>query len=425
MSSEKKKTKLYIATQDYPYGTTAERVFVESELKYLSEEFDITIFSHARAKNKAVKCEVPNGVEVIDIPANMDIGFKDMLRYGLRFLFDRDAYREIANILKSGSGIFKRIYESMGFYILAMKDYDCIKAYILDEEGIYYSFWYFYFCYSMTHFKQKYPKLKLVTRTHGHELYEERYIGGRQPFKIPMDEKLDRIVFAAEYAKNYYVEHYGKSNSDSKYELSRLGVEKEAALGSDASEKNREDKDKYDFHLVSCSSLLGLKRVDLIISGLSRILDKKIKWVHFGDGPLREELEEQARLFLKDNIDYSFFGNVENHTIHEYYMNNRPDCFITTSSTEGGCPVSIQEAYAYGIPAIGTSCGGITEMIDDTGILLSENPDADEVAVAIRKMADMPEEEKNKLSLSAVKLWEKSFNAGNNARHMIDILKSL
>ena len=423
MNEEKKRKKLYIATQDYPYGATAERVFVESELQALSEVFDVTIFSHARLKNKSVRTEVPSGVKVIDIPANMDLPLKDKLKYGLKFFFEKDSYREIGSIIKSRTQFFKRLYESVGFYILAMKDYECIREYIEDEEGIYYSFWYFYFCYSMTHNRDKYPKLKVVTRTHGHELYEERYIGGRQPFKLIMDEKLDKVIFAAEYARDYYTSHYEKEASD-KYELSRLGVLKEDI--SDASAKEASENEKtYDLSLVSCSSLIELKRVDMIIAALSHITDKQIKWVHFGDGPLMEKLKDQAALFLKGNVEYTFMGAVDNSKIHEYYLNNTPDCFITTSSTEGGCPVSIQEAYAYGIPVIGTANGGITEMIDESGILLSENPGADETAAAIRKLSELSDTEKNSLRMQAMNLWQLNYNAKTNSEHMIKILESL
>ena len=61
------------------------------------------------------------------------------------------------------------------------------------------------------------------------------------------------------------------------------------------------------------------------------------------------------------------------------------DSFITTSSTEG-LPVSIQEAMAAGIPIIGTNVGGIPEMIDGNGVLLSANPSNKEVAEAILRI---------------------------------------
>ena len=55
--------------------------------------------------------------------------------------------------------------------------------------------------------------------------------------------------------------------------------------------------------MASCSSLIPLKRVGLLIEALSDIKDiapdGNVKWVHFGDGELRQLLEKQANEYLK------------------------------------------------------------------------------------------------------------------------------
>ena len=98
------------------------------------------------------------------------------------------------------------------------------------------------------------------------------------------------------------------------------------------------------------------------------------------------------------------------------------DCFITTSETEGGCPVSIQEAMSYGVPVIGTAVGGITEMIADNGILLSADPDQGEVASAIQRILTLEESDLQKAKAAAYRKWQEEFDADKSFDRMYQVL---
>ena len=106
--------------------------------------------------------------------------------------------------------------------------------------------------------------------------------------------------------------------------------------------------------IISCSNMIPLKRIDLIIEGLSQLPNTlQVQWHHFGTGVSQEELENLAKEKLQKNVQWVFHGFVPNGQLAEEYRKIRPNLFITTSSTEGGAPVSIQEAFSMGIPAIG------------------------------------------------------------------------
>jgi len=87
--------------------------------------------------------------------------------------------------------------------------------------------------------------------------------------------------------------------------------------------------------------------------------------------------------------------------------------------------VAIQEAMAYGIPVIGTSVGGITEMIHGNGILLSPNPDSEEVKNAIESIAYMSKEELNRMRERSRQIWMKEYNIEMNADKFIKVLEQL
>src|SRR5690606_19053156 len=69
--------------------------------------------------------------------------------------------------------------------------------------------------------------------------------------------------------------------------------------------------------------------------------------------------------------------------VKSFLNSSKLDVMINTSESEG-VPVSIMEAMYYGIPAIAPSVGGISELVNETnGILMSENPDVQEIANAL------------------------------------------
>ena len=52
---------------------------------------------------------------------------------------------------------------------------------------------------------------------------------------------------------------------------------------------------------------------------LSKNPSKKIIWNHFGGGPLSNNINEMAKLSLKDQVDWFLHGNVKNEYILSWY----------------------------------------------------------------------------------------------------------
>ena len=65
------------------------------------------------------------------------------------------------------------------------------------------------------------------------------------------------------------------------------------------------------YTIVSCSNLIPLKRIDLIIHALSIVnTGKEIEWKHFGDGILRHELEKLAETDSFREDQFQFYGTL-------------------------------------------------------------------------------------------------------------------
>ena len=169
--------------------------------------------------------------------------------------------------------------------------------------------------------------------------------------------------------------------------------------------------------MVSCSHALSIKRINLIIGGLSTVEDEDIKWIHIGDGEELQALQAEAQKKLGEmkNIQYQFVGALTNDKVLQFYRDNYVGCFITTTQTEGGSPVSVQEALSFGVPVIATAVGELPQMVRGNGALLSENPNKEEIGQAIRQIAgNYGSEEYFSMCRNSLIMFKEKFDAERN-----------
>lgn len=407
--------KLVYFTDGYPWAP-AEIPFIKNELETLAKEYDIELVARLKAQyeNSAPLVEVPKNVKLHKYIIENVTGKEKIqsLKYALS---DGLYWKEIKRLQKDNceKALKGDVYSYLTTTYLFMK---WLKKEIdINSIDIFYSYWNSYATLGMALEKSSSSNFTLVTRTHGYDLYDERMPYNRQYFKQLVDSKLDKVFFIGDQGREYYMEHFATSKDESKYVINMIGVTKAGKLP--------EKKDEC-FRMVSCSSVIPLKRVAMIAEALSDIDDIKIEWIHMGAGALMQDLKEKCSALLdnKNNVSYKLMGRISNNEVREYYDNNYVDCFITTSSTEGS-PVSVQEALAYGIPVIGTSVGDVPSLIDGNGIVLGQDCTAEDVAKAIRQMSDMSDKEKKMMRKNAYSKWESKYDVRKNADEFVTVLK--
>jgi len=266
--------------------------------------------------------------------------------------------------------------------------------------------------------RHKLPGGRVVVRTHGYDLYNERTAYGRQPFKPAADAGIDRVVSCCRAGKEYYRKTFHVED-EVRYVVIPLGTDRQRVA-------NHESRSK-SLRLVSCSMAVPLKRIERIIQALAQLPDIPVEWTHIGGGMLLDELRDLAEEKLADkaNIRWHFTGNLDNEKVHRLYEAGTWDAFITTSSTEGS-PVSIQEALSYGLPVIATAVGGIPELLEGSeNVLLTPDPKPEEVADAIRSIWNMTPEQRRNLQKCNCLRWEEQYCAGKNARRMMEMMEEL
>ena len=265
----------------------------------------------------------------------------------------------------------------------------------------------------------KYPRSIKIARAHGSDLYEEKTISRYLPLLNFTAMNLDALFFTSKDGKEYF-EHKINGENPS-FLVSYLGIRKPDF---DFIPIRNTGK----FRIVSCSNMIPLKRIDLIINALAEVKSvKKIEWIHFGDGILKKDLEKLAveKLQASEGISFRFMGNYANADLLKYYSQNTIDLFINTSSTEG-IPVSIMEAQCFGIPVIATDTGGVRELVvEGTGSLLPVNFKTSELTALIEYYANLPETDFENIRACARDNWNSNFNADSNFSDFIEKVNNL
>lgn len=113
--------------------------------------------------------------------------------------------------------------------------------------------------------------------------------------------------------------------------------------------------------------------------------DADVGFIHFGEGPLREDLRRQiaARGLERRFILAGFRTDLEKFLPHF-------DLAVLPSFTEG-LPVIVLEAFAAGVPVVATAVGGTPEVVEDgvSGFLV---PPGEPAALAARIRAALADE---------------------------------
>ncbi|HKK42907.1 MAG TPA: glycosyltransferase [Bacteroidales bacterium] len=414
---------LVLLTSQYPFGTG--EPFLETELPVITTGFDKVIIiaqdvHHEKTRN------TPGNYSIIRFNPTTEVsGYARLLflvpsnlSIFLKTYYDELSFRK--NKL-SGLSVKKKIILIRKIIKgLQLKDFinKRLRSENIHGQIVFYSYWLKTSAHAIA--MLHYDNCIKISRAHGSDLYEEKNRLSYLPLYSLVSSSLDAIFFISEHGKQYFIDKTGTNKSG--YILSRLGVNRNEPL------PIYTGRQPSIFNIVSCSNILALKRIDLIINALEKIgPGKKIHWVHFGDGILRKDIEVLAKekLGRKTNISYSFMGQYPNHKLLEYYSTNNINLFINTSSTEG-VPVSIMEAQSFGIPVIATDVGGVKEVVTEgTGQLLPVNLSTDELADKIEYFINMTDNERNIYRNNALKNWENNFNATSNYHNFITKLNSI
>lgn len=394
--------KIIIFTDMFPYGKYAEP-FLAKEIEYIAKVFDEIII--CPLNGSADRRQIPKNAIVLD---PLFKNKKEILINGIGNLFF--SIKFLSEFFENKVFTKWRLFKSFFLAVLTVRAIVSNKQIMdfvsqIDEKTVCYFYWGRGFSYAIPFIKE----LKnIVTRFHGYDLYEERN-DGYIPFRKMQVKQIDYAIFISKQGKIYLNEKYQASLKNSYiYYLgtSDCGI---SNIGQDV------------FKIVSCSNLIDIKRVELIIKALQNIENIEIEYICIGDGPNKKSLEELA-LKLPKNIMIKFTGALSNNEVMDFYQQEYIDLFINVSESEG-LPVSIMEAMSFGIPVVATNVGGTSEIVNSkNGFLLNKDFSVNELKDIISRYYIMDKQIKNNYINNARKHWKENFDAEINYQNFSNFL---
>ncbi|MGO5221941.1 glycosyltransferase [Bacillota bacterium LCP21S3_D9] len=381
--------KILLIPNTYPFSGEP---FLKTEISFLPEKLSVDawpFFIDQSKENSKVTPQIETHIYK-KLPA---LGRIKNLCNALNVFFSEKEYK--AAFVKRRP--VRNVIKAIKFAYISELRFSSVKEW-MNEQGnqtentLIYSYWMYETAYVAARLKTVYPNCVFITRCHGYDLYEERHPNGYLPFRSFILKHADMICPISENGKDYLLKLYG-GKIENKIQIARLGTIRKADI------PGKQEKEDC-IVLVSCSNLVDVKRVHLIINALMNC-HNKVHWYHFGDGELRDKLEAQAKA-LPEHVKCTFMGYRANEEVQKFYADHYIHAFLNVSQSEG-IPVSVMEAESYGIPIIATDVGGTSEIVHDrdNGVLLDVNFTDKDLIDAIDEVVDNAD----RYRLEALRTW--------------------
>ena len=398
---------LLLLTNSFPFGSGEE--FLSAELKQ-SSGFDEIFVCPCSRKAASVQTKLlPAGVRCIPLARKS----KGLTAY-VRLWFRPCVQAELFRLLRAGRFSPGRVHELLFFMKNADEIFDALKRSISIRPGdsaVIYSYWLYDAAAAGVRFaaflRKQGVRVRQISRAHGFDIHSERAAYGYLPMRAYLFRHLDHVYPCSDNGADVLKQNAGRYAA--KITRAYLGTE----------DRGTAQQSRTPFHLVSCSYLVPVKRLHLIAEALKQA-DFPVVWTHIGSGPLEKELRAKAEE-LPPNVTAEFLGQRHNREILDYYKNNPVSVFVNVSSSEG-IPVTIMEAYSFGIPAIATDVGGTHEIVSDggNGFLLRADFSPHELLDRLQQLRSMGDAEYNVLCVNARRTWREKFNAPGNYKRFYE-----
>ena len=390
------KKELYIISKSYPFLTGEE--FVKKELIELKKYFSKIVLFPLTSDNNKMRW-MPEGVELNTAltatsryvpPKYFLINVFLLLNIlGIEFIKSQKKITIIKNLRELANSILQaKILSEKFISELHNVETICFYSIWMDDGAL---------MLSILKSQNKIPDF--FFRLHGYDLFDERRVGNYMPFRYYNFKNVKKIFILSQAGYDYI---YRKNIFREKLHVIYSGLYDNGINPFNANSI---------FTLVSCSNFYPVKRIDKIVGSLS-FIKFPIRWIHFGDGKVMDEVKTLASK-LPENIEVVFKGNVDNDELMKFYSTTSVNLFIHLSDSEG-LGMAIVEAQSFGIPTLAADVGGIVNVVnEETGILVAADLPLNEIA---KQITGFVLSEKNTFAYrTKVKQYcEKHFDAETN-----------
>ncbi len=415
-------TNLVLFTNVFPNDSVAEATFVGPELSQLSGVFDQILVVPGIAG--AVARPLPDGAVTVDETYASTVHPKSVIGrfdFATRAMSEPWSWAEIRSVRALLGN--PRMLRRMLYCVEAARRTGAWLTGLLADghyeprKTLIYTFWLDHRTAGAGLARRRFPELRIVSRAHGTDVYEDRHPLSYLPLRGRAVETADEVFVVSEAARQHLQVRYPEHRE--RFVVAPLGTQDpgfECPSSSDGV-----------FRVVSCSRLVPMKRIDLLIDALALVHGAcggtRIEWHHLGGGEEQPRIEAHAAASLPNSVNWSCSGVIQPNRVLSYYREHAVDLFVSVSASEGK-PVSIMEAQSVSIPVLATAVGGVPEMVTEgNGWLLPPDPTAEEVASGIlRALREHPSKSRR---LASRRAWESHHDAGHVSADFAHRLRDL
>lgn len=403
--------KIFLFTNQYPYG--AGEIFLAEELEFGKEKneiyicpVDIKISYSSESNTESLR--------------NIRLTKKMWVTFIKGMICCKPLFTELRLLIYKKNVHFITLKKMIIAWIRAnliktkiMRILNCRRE--VDESVVLYSYWASHTAIALSLIDKK--GVKTLTRLHGIDLFEERHKFHYLPFRNQIFCHIDMICPISKEGEIYIQKNYESVDISNKCFVSRLGTKDYG--------RNPYNISNKELVVVSCSSVIEVKRIHLILETLKNFQEVQIRWIHFGDGILLKDIKRKAEnLNNRMNLKCEFMGYTEKESIMQYYNSYHIDLFLNVSYSEG-IPVAIMEAMSFGIPIVATDVGGVKEIVENekSGWLIHRDRVICDLENTIKIYLNLEEKDKENMRLYARKKWESNFAANDNYRKFYELIE--
>lgn len=412
--------RLILLANAFPYGSW--EPFLETEIQYYEGFDEIHIFSlSVRPEQNETRREIGRS----DVSVH-PIRFRAQWWYALnavRVLFDKNFYRELVELAKKRTFSLSRLVTLFIFLSRAHVEAREIRSILRglrhsdNDSTVIYSYRSAYQPYLAQLIERSFHGgVVHVARGHRADLYEEHSPRGYLPMRESTLRSLRVFVAIAQDGKKYLEETVPALSG--RTTVSFLGT-----FDHGFGPIPREGK---PLQVLTCSNVVPIKRLDRVVEALANLSDLEVHWTHYGDGPELPKLKAAVKERLGPLTTVSFMGAVGNAELLRSFEQKPFDVIVNVSASEG-IPVSIMEAFSFGVPAIATDVGGVREIVDHNinGILLPSPYKPEDLTAALRRLSGLSPEARRALRVAAREKWEANFDANTNYSQFANLLSDI
>lgn len=399
---------IVVFTDNYPYHTYIEGIFVRPDLEALAREFDKVVVVPLQKVGNVSEIGIPC-VEVDTTLAEAAMSKRKLLR--LPYLCSGFALSKMLPIIKESpaskipAGAFYAMNASVGYSLIKkiLK-----KRGLKPEDTLLYTFWFNHLAVSCALLHQKYG-YKMIGRAHRYDVYEK--LENYRPASLrKMALGAFEHLFTVSKATQVYLQETYPEYKDV-IGMRMLGSKKDNDILTQA--HAAQDQALTFFSSARATGIKNLfLNLDFVAAMARAYPHLRIKWIHVGDGPLLGSLKEGAKekMASEKNLTVELLGFQTNDRVHEIYQKEKIDWTMLFSTSEG-LGITLVESISYGVPALISNVGGMPEVIDrSNGIVFEPEATVDDMVKAVGQYLASPELYL-KLKRNAYESWQARFDS--------------